>query len=57
MDRGVNKPILQYDLEGNFIKEWPSISEATRYVKGDVASCLSKRQKTAGGYIWKFKEN
>jgi hypothetical protein len=54
-DRGVNKSIMQYDLEGKFIKEWNSISEASRYVKGDVSSCLNKRQKTAGGYIWKFK--
>lgn len=56
-DRGVSKKVLQYDLTGNFIKEWNSISEASRYVKGDVSSCLNKRQKTAGGYIWKFKEN
>ena len=56
-DRGVNKKILQFDLEGNFIKEWDSISEASKSVKGDVGSHLAGRQKTAGGYIWKFKEN
>jgi hypothetical protein len=56
-DRGVNKAILQYDLQGNFIKEYNSISEAKRCVKGDIGSMLAERQKTAGGYIWKFKEN
>jgi hypothetical protein len=56
-DRGVNKKILQFDLEGNFIKEWNSIAEASRSVKGDVGSHLIGRQKTAGGYIWKYKEN
>jgi hypothetical protein len=54
-DRGVNKIILQYDLQGNFIKEYPSINEAERHIKGDIGAMLSGRQKTAGGYIWKFK--
>jgi hypothetical protein len=57
-DRGVNKFIIQSDLEGNFIKEWPSISEAKRWLgSGDIAGCLAGRSKKAGGYIWKYKEN
>jgi len=56
-DRGINKTIIQYDLEGNFIKEYSSINEAKRQIKGDIGAMLSGRQKTAGGYIWKFKEN
>jgi hypothetical protein len=54
-DRGVNKAVLQYDIQGNFIKEYPSINEAERQIKGDVGAMLSGKQKTAGGYIWKFK--
>jgi group I intron endonuclease len=51
-----SKPINQYDLEGNFIKEWESIIEAKKYIgKGDIYSCCNNRQKTAGGFIWKFK--
>lgn len=56
-DRGVNKIVLQYDLQGNFIKEYTSINEAERCVKGDIGAMLAGRQKTAGGYIWKFKKN
>ncbi len=56
-DRGVNLKVEQYDLEGNFIREWISIAEARRGVQGDVQACLSGKQKTAGGYLWKFKEN
>jgi hypothetical protein len=56
-DRGVNKIVLQYDLQGNFIKEYTSINEAERCVKGDISAMLRGRQKTAGGYIWKYKEN
>ena len=52
-----SKPILQYDLQGNFIKEWKSISEAKKWLgKGDIQGCVLNKQKTAGGYIWKFKK-
>jgi hypothetical protein len=55
-DRGVNKTILQFDLKGNFIKEWNSINEASTQIKGDISSALCGRQKKAGGYIWKYKD-
>lgn len=54
------KPILQYDLEGNFIKEWEFAKQpihagiGTDY-NGISACCLGK-QKTSNGYIWRFKE-
>jgi len=54
-----NKIIIQYDLEGNFIKEWRSVSEAKKEInnnKGDgIGSCCRNKQKTAYGFIWKFK--
>ena len=51
----ISKPILQYDLEGNFIKECSSITEANKHHKGDIQACCRGKQKTAGGYIWKYK--
>jgi hypothetical protein len=51
-----NKPIIQYDLEGIFIKEWFSRTEATKWLgSGDIAGCLAGKQKQAGGYFWKYK--
>jgi group I intron endonuclease len=51
-----NKHILQYDMEGNFIKEWISRTEAKKWLgSGDIAGCLSGKQKQAGGFIWKYK--
>lgn len=52
------RKILQYDLQGNFIKEWESISKALRHLhkpdnRGDISDCLRGKQKTAFGYIWK----
>jgi group I intron endonuclease len=50
-----SKPILQYDLEGNYLNEWSSITEAKRNYQCDIQGMLSGRQKTAGGFVWKFK--
>jgi hypothetical protein len=51
-----SKPILQFDKKNQFIKEYPSISEAERQVGGDIKGMLAGRQKTAAGYIWKYKK-
>lgn len=49
------KSVLQYDLNGILIKEWPSASEAQRIlsINNIVAVCNNKR-RTAGGYVWKW---
>lgn len=51
------KPVLQYDLEGNFVREWKSIRECGRngYDQGNVTSCCRGKQKTHKGFIWKYK--
>ena len=52
------KPILQYDLEGNFIREWESTSHLVKekgYSNGSISDCLNGRWKKAYGFIWKFK--
>ena len=56
------KPVLQYERnkQGAFIKEWPSMKEAGRTLginPGDISSCIRNRQKTAGGFIWKYKNS
>jgi len=50
------KPILQFDQFHNFIKEWSSRTEAKKWLgPGDIAGCLSGKQKLAGGFIWGYK--
>ena len=54
------KPILQYSLDGEFIKEWYSATEAARVLsihRTGVKDALKGRatRKTAGGFIWKYK--
>jgi group I intron endonuclease len=52
-------PILQFDLFGNFIKEYHSASDAEMELKekkGDnIRSCIRGEQKTAYGFLWKEK--
>lgn len=50
------KPVLQYDIHGNFVKEWESLISVTSSIKGDIRSCIKGRQKTAAGFIWKYKQ-
>ena len=55
-----NKPILQFDLNGNFIKEYESITQASKElnIKLDyISSCCLGRRKTSKGYIFKFKND
>lgn len=51
-----NKPILQYTLDGEFVREWASASDVGKEVKSNIGYCLRGKYKTAYGYIWKFKE-
>jgi hypothetical protein len=53
-----NKCVMQYDLEGNFIKEWVSCREAHRVLGihyGSISLCCLGKGKTAGKFIWKYK--
>jgi hypothetical protein len=55
------KPILQFDKQGNFIKEWDNINEAKLSTGAknifEVASGYKNQlYKSSGGYIWKYKE-
>lgn len=57
---GISAPIketkvYQFDKLWNFIKEYKSITEASRQTNTDksgIHACLNGTQATAGGYIW-----
>jgi group I intron endonuclease len=55
----LNKSVLQYDKQGNFIKEWKSQSEAQKELNmpGGSISIAIKNKWMNGGFIWKFKIN
>ena len=56
-----NKIILQYDLQGNFIKEWESALKAAesfgKYNQRSNITKACKENRIALGYRWKYKDN
>jgi hypothetical protein len=54
----IRKPILQYNKQGNFIKEWSSIKEAASALNidsGSITSCCKNRLNSSGGFKWEYK--
>lgn len=57
---GHRKTIIQYSKDMTLIKEWVSttIAASTLNLKiSAIHECLKGRNKTAGTFIWKYKEN
>ena len=53
------KSVIQYSKDGEFIAEYPSIMEAERQTgckNESICQCCKGKQKSAGGFIWKYKE-
>lgn len=60
LESNVEHPVLQYDLDGNYIREFNSVTEAAQGVgKPTVRSCITKcclgKRKSSQGYLWKYK--
>lgn len=54
------RPVQQFDKDGNFIAEFPnghqaSVETGIPYININI--CCHGRQKTSGGFVWKFKDN
>lgn len=57
---GHKKPVLQFTKDNILIGEYVSSNEASRIVgvsQGNINSCCNGKRMTAGGYVWKFKED
>lgn len=53
-------PILQYSKTGDFIKEWTCASFAGKTLgisPSGITACCRLKRKTAGGYVWKYKND
>lgn len=54
-------PVLQYTMDGEFVTEYPSLTEASRQTginAGNISSYCNGRKgySHAGGYKWKYKK-
>lgn len=55
----VSLPVLQFTKDGNFLKEYLSIIEAGRLTNishSNICQVCKGNRKTAGNYIWKYKD-
>ena len=53
------KRVAQYDKQGNLIKIWDYIKQASEELgihKDSISACCRGKQKSAGGYIWRYAE-
>lgn len=51
-------PIEQYSLEGDLIKKWKSIDDASSVLSiphGSISACLRGRAKTGFGFKWEYE--
>ena len=53
-----SKTVLQFDINGNFIAEYPSTQEVQRQLgfrQGFISTCCLNKCKSAYGFIWRYK--
>ncbi len=54
------KTVLQYDKNGNFLKEWDSVYEAALSLNKKTGAAITEvcsgKRKSIFGYIWRYKK-
>lgn len=53
----IRRPIYQFDLNGNFIMEYPFVHMATNKYGEGIRLCLYNKNNTAYNHIWEYKDN
>ena len=56
----ISKSIVQFNKNGNFINEYQSAREAERKTginQGNICRVCQGERKSAGGYVWKYKND
>ena len=55
-----SKPILQFTIEGNFIRKWDCTKQVEKELginRCSICSCLKGRYETSGGYKWGYEKD
>ena len=53
------RSVIQYTKNMEYVACWKSIEKAARVLgvdQANICACCNGRQKTSGGYIWRYKE-
>lgn len=54
--KGIKIPVMQYKLNGDFVKTWESVTDIQEVLgidRSSISSCIHGRRKTCRDYIWK----
>ena len=54
----MSKPILQFTLDGVFIRFWLSATQASKELnisQAHISDCCKGKRNKCGGYCWKYK--
>lgn len=53
-----SKKVLQFTLDGEFVREWPSTHECGRngFDRGFISACCNGKHKSAYGFKWCYAE-
>ena len=57
---GMKRVVLQFDITGHYMREFPSCYDAARHVNGlpsSIYNCCVGRCPTAYGFRWRFKDD
>lgn len=62
----VKRPICKYNLDGEFLQAYDSVSDAIRAIRKSIKSSIQKsaskekdakgQDRTAGGFIWRYAD-
>jgi len=57
MGKKFQKPVYQYDLDGNFIKKWDSLTSVSNIVEtiSNISTAI-KRNGTCAGFRWSYED-
>lgn len=55
----IMKPVIQYDLQNNFIREWQSVSQTIQdgHTFDGVSKCCKGIYQQHHGYIWRYRKD
>lgn len=54
------RKVVQLSLDGEFVKEYPSVADADRWTninQSSIVKCCKGKVDTAGGFYWMYKED
>lgn len=57
-NRSKRTPVLQYDMDGNLVGRWPSITKAAIHMKttrSKIQLCCRGIIDSVDGYVWRYK--